>query len=684
MTDSAADLAAGMPPDGASRGPGRLARLRRQLGLWLALHGLWAPGVRLLRNLNIARKGAVIVAAVTLPLLLLAGFVAQHWLERRAALTQAAQHAEQHEAVALQTRTLARLMGQGMAGLAGVSPGGRAPLLDDEAKAHAQLMAVLTQTLGAAEATVRARGFVTARERLLAVLRAPDGALDSLTVTDVLAQLDALQAQTTQPWRAADGGDDQHRAMMAGLVEPGFRLQLALVRVADSSARLWRAGEQRSHHADVLREQLAAIALVQDLAHGPTDWLRARDAVNASALELARRRLATFLGDAGRLAALTARGEAPDKLASLTPALYAQHLSEAMDAASEWQALGAAGARHRVAALQRASDQAAAGLAGMALLACLLGAYFVICTYKVVAGGLSELSRQLEALGRGDLSIRPRGLGGDEFGTALTTLGSSAAQMSELFEAVTRGVAAVSHASREVATGNAGLSSRSGDIQSAIGGVAERAQRFSAAMDACGTQVEAAAEHVRAMRGEAERSRKAMTSVRERMQALQGKSGEISQVVRMMETVAFQTKLLSLNASVEAARAGASGKGFAVVAQEVRALALRSEESARRIQQIIGGSLAEIEQGTLMAERLGEAVRQTDEAIAAVDVIMGDIVHLTREGMTQSQEVLHITRDVENTVGGNARLVAQLSDASGALRGQGDALKRSVHHFVLG
>ena len=88
----------------------------------------------------------------------------------------------------------------------------------------------------------------------------------------------------------------------------------------------------------------------------------------------------------------------------------------------------------------------------------------------------------------------------------------------------------------------------------------------------------------------------------------------------------------------------------------------------------------------LETEILGLAAdaRAVEEPFRLYGARPGDIVHLTREGMTQSQEVLRITRDVENTVGGNARLVAQLSDASGALRGQGDALKRSVHHFVLG
>jgi methyl-accepting chemotaxis protein len=147
--------------------------------------------------------------------------------------------------------------------------------------------------------------------------------------------------------------------------------------------------------------------------------------------------------------------------------------------------------------------------------------------------------------------------------------------------------------------------------------------------------------------------------------------------------VAFQTKLLSLNASVEAARAGSTSRGFSVVAQEVRALAQRSEDAASKIAAIVSGSVADIEEGNAMTERAGQAVSRTDEGIHAVDRIMDDIVRLTRDSMAQAQEVLDIARDVEQSMVENTRLVGQLSEASNALRHQGDSLRRSVNHFVL-
>jgi methyl-accepting chemotaxis protein len=203
-------------------------------------------------------------------------------------------------------------------------------------------------------------------------------------------------------------------------------------------------------------------------------------------------------------------------------------------------------------------------------------------------------------------------------------------------------------------------------------------------MDACASVVERASEHARDARANARMGSKSMATLQQRMRSLEARSREINQMVTMMETVTFQTKLLSLNASVEAARAGEAGKGFAVVAQEVRALAERSEKAAGKIRDIVAASVSDIEEGSVLATRANTAVQQTDEQIQAVNALMADVVRLTREGMQESQAVLGIARTVEAAVSGNVQLIDQLSGAAGSLRDQGDALRRSVRHFVLG
>ena len=186
------------------------------------------------------------------------------------------------------------------------------------------------------------------------------------------------------------------------------------------------------------------------------------------------------------------------------------------------------------------------------------------------------------------------------------------------------------------------------------------------------------------MRIESQRSRRAMAGLQERMRALQGKSREIAQIVDLIGAVAYQTKLLAINASVEAARAGVAGTGFAVVAQEVRALAMRSEAAGRRIQSIVESSVEEIDGGQQMSDRVGQAMVRADQELDAVSGAVAEIVTLVRSGQSQSSDVLTIAREVDDTVENNARLVSQLSDAAAELRDEGDSLKRSVQHFELG
>jgi methyl-accepting chemotaxis protein len=153
-------------------------------------------------------------------------------------------------------------------------------------------------------------------------------------------------------------------------------------------------------------------------------------------------------------------------------------------------------------------------------------------------------------------------------------------------------------------------------------------------------------------------------------------------VIGLVETVAFQTKLLSLNASVEAARAGSAGRGFAVVAQEVRALAQRSEDAARTIRGIVGHSVAEIDEGRQMSDRACHAVRHTAEGCQTLDVRMGALVQLTRASHQQSMRVREIARDVVPAEVEQDHLVQQLADACDALRQEGDALRLSLDHVT--
>lgn len=316
-------------------------------------------------------------------------------------------------------------------------------------------------------------------------------------------------------------------------------------------------------------------------------------------------------------------------------------------------------------------------------LAMLLSLYLLGCSYRVIDGGLKALGRVVAEMGKGNFGWRPRPWGADEVGVALRHLGEAMEHMSALLSAVTLGASAVSHASRDIAQGNSGLSARTSEILGAIDNVSTKTQSFSQALDTAGQEIGLVASHVREMRADAQRTRKAMETLRKQMRVLQGMSSEIAKVIELVETVSYQTKLLSLNASVEAARAGAQGKGFAIVAQEVRALAKRSDDATKNIHKIVAASIEEIENGNVMTERATEAAMRTDDKIQSVSQTMEEVVRLTQMGLKRSQEVLVMAREVQESAKSSSVTVGQLVDASAALHEQGESLRRSLQHFVL-
>ncbi|NRT55605.1 methyl-accepting chemotaxis protein [Sphaerotilus uruguayifluvii] len=659
-------------------GPAALiARARR----WLSEQpsGLYGPGIRLLRNLSLARKTALVGLMLLLPGGMLMQDAIQLWRDHLVQVRLAVDGQDRYRTVIDLNLMIGRLAREVFFREQAMPHGDVAALRRQEAETFARLQQQLDALPEAAVDQVSALSAVRKRlqarhELMLARLDSSDAALRWQALFDCVAELDALRGVLVTDWSLAVDLDPGSKMLRTGLVDPQFQMLMQMQRLAGKGFLRLRGdtADERLHEMLLLQGR---VEMLSDQARPMVAQTLLMQLLDVDGVQRDLGAIRVFLSTSARLT-----GAAP---AGIDPQAYSRQALAAIEASARLQhlALEQIGRRmqQREATLV---DRLGLRLGVLGVLA-LIGLYLLVCLYRVMSGGLGTLCRHLDRLGQGDLSARPRGWGRDEIGHALNTLGRATANISALFEAVQQGVAAVTHASREVAVGNSGLSGRTGEVRDALGRVIESAQHFSTAMDACAHEVDDAAEHVRAMRVEAQRSRKAMDDLRERMHALQVKSREIVHIVGLVEAVAFQTKLLSLNASVEAARAGSASRGFSVVAQEVRALAQRSEDAAAKIRAIVEVSAAEIEQGSVMAERAGRAVGRTDEEIHAVDRIMASLVHVTLDSREQSQQVLDIVREVDGSVQANVALVGQLSEASGGLRHQGDALKRSVSHFVV-
>jgi methyl-accepting chemotaxis protein len=306
------------------------------------------------------------------------------------------------------------------------------------------------------------------------------------------------------------------------------------------------------------------------------------------------------------------------------------------------------------------------------------------CFFLVMRGGLKQLNHQMTLMAQGDLSPRPAPVGGDEVAAVMRAMSTSLVRLSDLLASVRLGASSVNQATQQVATGNTELTNRNRDTAGNVSAVVDGVTRYAQQLQDCGRQVESVVHNVQGLRLESVRNRQQMQRLRERMTTLRSKSREIGEIVTLIDAIAFRTNILALNASVEASKAGESGRGFAVVAQEVRTLALRGAESARRIGDIVARSTEDIELSGDLAEATGVALAAADERIDSIHLAMDDVAALTRSGEQESGEILHQLTGIRDATTQSLHLVEQLATASMALRTQGERLALKIGQFRLG
>jgi methyl-accepting chemotaxis protein len=165
------------------------------------------------------------------------------------------------------------------------------------------------------------------------------------------------------------------------------------------------------------------------------------------------------------------------------------------------------------------------------------------------------------------------------------------------------------------------------------------------------------------------------------MTEIETSSTQVSQIIGVIDEIAFQTNLLALNAGVEAARAGEAGRGFAVVAQEVRALAQRSADAAKEIKALINTSTQQVETGVDLVGQTGEALSRIVGQVASIDALMKEISASTTEQATGLNEVNGAVNQMDQVVQQNAAMVEEATAASHSLKNEAKALMGLVARF---
>jgi methyl-accepting chemotaxis protein len=283
---------------------------------------------------------------------------------------------------------------------------------------------------------------------------------------------------------------------------------------------------------------------------------------------------------------------------------------------------------------------------------------------------------------QGDLTGHIETVPGDQT-SMLMQLKTMQAGLSEVVAAVRRGSEGVATASAEIAQGNHDLSSRTESQASAL-------EQTAASMEELGSTVKQNADAARqanqlAMSAStvAVRGGEVVGQVVETMKGINESSRKISDIISVIDGIAFQTNILALNAAVEAARAGEQGRGFAVVASEVRSLAGRSADAAKEIKTLINDSVERVERGSTLVDEAGSTMTEVVSSIRRVTDIMGEISAASSEQAAGVSQVGEAVNQMDQATQQNAALVEQMAAAASSLQGQADELVKTVAIFRL-
>jgi methyl-accepting chemotaxis protein len=168
------------------------------------------------------------------------------------------------------------------------------------------------------------------------------------------------------------------------------------------------------------------------------------------------------------------------------------------------------------------------------------------------------------------------------------------------------------------------------------------------------------------------------------MSEIENSAQQISQIIGVIDEIAFQTNLLALNAGVEAARAGDAGRGFAVVASEVRALAQRSADAAKEIKALISASSAQVDRGVNLVGETGKVLERILTQVTQINGVVVDIAASAEEQATGLQQVNTAVNQMDQVTQQNAAMVEEATAASHALTSEADTLARLIARFELG
>ena len=643
-------IATGSSAGAASAGEG---------GDFFRYHGIWAPGVRLFRNVKFRTKALIISTAFMVPL----ATVGWNWFSAQSAAIDfsakerfGVEYAQEVMALlktALQTRVLAA-QGSNVAGASDVKP-----QLDKLAKtqdrlgadlgtANAYKAAVAAQQTAAgasgADATKAHSDYVAALVGL--VTAAADGS--NLTLDPDIDTYYLMDAAYTAVPSLAES---------VGRIEALRYLQMASGGKLDLGRELAAAealGDD--YHARLLTGLAKVVGVRPELARKLDDkpgtepmhkMHELLDSAQADAAEIAR------LGDESLAAFFVLQKSTAGELDRL---------------------LG-----ERIDGLQAKRNVVAAVIA----LFLAIGAYLFASFSIVMGGGMDYMSAHIERIAAGDLSAKPNAWGRDEIGAVLNRLSDMRSGLSRTIGTIRSSADQVAIASTQLSEGTNDLARRTEETAANLEKSASAMEQMQSAVRNTADTTREVAQLAKENADVASRGGLVITQAVATMQDIQSSSSKVADIIGVIDGIAFQTNILALNAAVEAARAGEQGKGFAVVAGEVRSLAQRSAEAAREIKTLIDSAVVKTASGGKVVQQAGETMQQIVDSVQRINTLLTEVASATSEQTTGIAHVNETVSEIDRNTQQNAALVEEASAAAQSMHQQAQALATVASRFKL-